>query len=131
MNNMDRSLDILLAEEDFEKFKNFQDKLELNINACANLKSQLNIYKHFNNQLFIINNLDNDLVIYVRNNLVYAPKCVVIKYIQVITESNFCFKDIPILFLKDNKTASGFLTSNRIIKLTSENITCNNEFRAV
>jgi hypothetical protein len=40
--NIDRSLDILLAEEDYEKFKNFEDKLELNINSCNNLKSQLN-----------------------------------------------------------------------------------------
>jgi hypothetical protein len=86
--------------------------------------AQLNIYKNFNNQLFVLQNLENELIIYVRNNLVYAPKCVIVTSIEVIADSNLCFKDIPIRFLKDNKTTLGFLTTNRIIKLTSNNITC-------
>jgi hypothetical protein len=105
--------------------KNFNEKQELNINNCANLKAQVNIYKFFNNQLFLINNLDNDLVIYVKNNIVYTPKCAIINEIEIITETNFCFKEIPIKFVKENRTIMGFLNANKIITLSSENIMCN------
>ena len=118
-------IELVIAGEDFDKMKNFNEKQELNYNICANLKAQINMFKFFNNQIFLINNIDNELIVYVRNNIMYTPKCFIIKDIEVISESNLCFKDIPIKFTKDNKIIFGFLTSNRIIRLTSENITCN------
>ena len=103
-------MELMLAEGDFERLKNFNEKQDLNINNCENLKAQINIYKYFNNQLFLLNNLENNLVIYVKNNVVYTPKCTIVNEIELINESEFCFKDIPIKFKKNNKTLMGFLT---------------------
>ena len=64
------------------------------------------------------------IIIYSNKNRITIPTCVDVNEIELIEKSEFCYEDFPVKFLKGNKTFSGFLTIDKIIKKNSKHIQC-------
>lgn len=62
-----------------------------------------------------------ELILYHRWGNVYVPLCQPIEEIRILTNLNKCYQDIPVI-LKNNLT--GFLTNQKIIRLTSAEVDC-------
>ena len=122
--SLDLVTELILAENDFNKLQNFNERAKISQETCYTVRGWLEVYKFFDNRLFSLNFNENKLILYVKNNLIYVPQCMDLFEIELVTFSELCFKDIPCRFRKNNSTWSGFLTNEKIIVLSSINITC-------
>ena len=80
--------------------------------------------------LTIYDSLSNPIIIYSNKNRITIPTCVEVKEIELIEKTEFCYEDFPVKFLIDNKTFSGFLIIDKIIKKNSKHIQCS-EFKII
>ncbi len=60
---------LILAGEDLDNTKAFEEKVQLNFEICSNLKLQLKIYKNFDNKIFELETSNDSLVIYTKHEM--------------------------------------------------------------
>ena len=58
-------------------------------------------------------NRNNEIIFYTRDGQLFRPMCVKTPYVDVVDQTNNCYKDIPVRFANNSKR--GFLLSNDII----------------
>ena len=97
-----------------------------NFQICNLFKSIINIYQMLNNKYTKLTDIhNNQIIIYNNFGELLIPQCIAIKEIEIQNKLSFCYADIPIKFLVNNVTTTGFLTDNGIIKIHSEQISWN------
>ena len=64
------------------------------------------------------NNRNNEIIFYTRNGQLFRPMCVKTPHIDVVDQTNNCYKDIPVRFA--NKSKRGFLLNNDIINFINK-----------
>ena len=113
-------IDLMLAEQDFARKKAFDERAYLNYEICLSFNAQLQVLSTFNDRIFRIKNLlGEEAIVYARDNNIFIPQCKKVDIIYVLPISTACYEDIPVSFSLSNKTYDGFLTSERVLKLTS------------
>ena len=65
-----------------------------------------------------------EMIVYVKDEILYLPHCVPVSVIEIITSVKNCYRDIAIRFTVNNRTISGFLTSNNILITVSKLVDC-------
>jgi hypothetical protein len=110
----EEQLEIVIAEEDYAKYYNNIHVAGLynreEIKLCNLFKNQLDSFRALNNMFFEINLLDSSpLNIYVKDGIIYLPKCLKVNKIVVPEQSKYCFEDIPINMISED----GLLNTNR------------------
>ena len=68
------------------------------------------------------NNRNNEIIFYTRNGQLFRPMCVKTPHIDVVDQTNNCYKDIPVRFANNSKR--GFLLNNDIITDSSRIVEC-------
>ena len=118
-------VDLVLAENDF-KFLHEYSVLNRLINLeCRMMQIILKILENMHDKFIQIDDSNNNKVIfYAKNYNLYLPTCTEITEIKLREKTSKCYKDIPIYVFINDTSHNLFLTSNGIIKDTSEIIDC-------
>ena len=121
----DSVIDLMLAEQDYMRLMAYEDRTYLAYETCLNYNLQLRIIARTPDKFFRINTLlGEEAVVYSKYNNVFLPQCKRINLINIITSTTYCFEDLPAFFSLDNKTLNGYVTNERVIKLTSQVVPC-------
>ena len=66
-----------------------------------------------------------ELILYFKDNMVYIPKCEGGYDIKLIEDENdICFRHMPIIWHKNMRKDSGFLTDDKVIIKQSSRVNC-------
>jgi hypothetical protein len=110
-----------------------QNKMVCNQDSCIYLyifRSFANIYTKLEKEFFIFNDYNrNEAVIYTDQGRIFVPDCVIINKFKLLEKTEKCYKDFPITFKRNNKTIKAFLTQVKIIKLNSDEVSCQSLYR--
>jgi hypothetical protein len=104
-------------------------QIQENINhkICHMYKSFLTIFSKTDDEFFTFVDFNgNEAILYSDDGKIYVPKCLDIQEIDILDNTKNCFKDFAVTFQYKNKTMSGFLTKEGIIKTTSKLVGCTN-----
>ena len=135
LDNFNIKNDLLLSSFDLNSYKIMNWYSVTQNRICRTYLATLQLLQTQNDVFLDIGDLKrlkyykNNVVIYVHNGMIFAPKCSPIDKITIDTTETECFIDIPITVDIDNKTKHMFLTRNNIIRLSSTIISCNNLIR--
>ena len=124
---------LMLAESDWAREKAYQERTELNYEICKSFNMQLHTFALFHDRSFRIRDLkDNEAIVYSMDGQIYVPQCKKIQTIEVDEDRTTCFRDLPITFTNSkNKKYTGYLTTERVIRLTSEIVKCDGRIRHI
>ena len=115
----------MLAEQDFMRQKAYEDRTYLAYENCLNFNQQLKIFAQIPNRFFRINTLiGEEAIVYSKHSNVFLPQCKKVYRIEIIADTAYCFENIPVIFLNKNKTINGYLTNEKVIKLSSQVTQC-------
>jgi hypothetical protein len=90
-------------------------------------KTFLTIFSKTDDEFFTFSDFNgNEAILYSDDGKIYVPKCLDILEIDVLDNTKNCYKDFAVTFQHMNKTMSGFLTQEGIIKSTSKLVSCTN-----
>ena len=117
--------DLQLADEDYIKFEEEENLKKVSENDCKILELEIDRARAIDNQLFKVDLLRRkDIYLYTKFNQIYIPHCITIEEIKIPKNSSKCFRDLPIEFNIQEKFTKAFFTTNGIIRLVSEEVSC-------
>jgi hypothetical protein len=123
----------MLTEIDYHK--QYLLNMVLNLNyvmnekLCQLYKSFINLYSKLDDEFFTFNDFNgNEAILYSDQSRIFIPTCVDIDHIDVVEETEKCYKDFPVKFIYHNNTINAFLTHEKIIKMTSKIVSCKNNY---
>jgi hypothetical protein len=125
--NTANMMNLLLTEIDGITFRS-QENMRLSLKeTCKALFSFLRIISH-RDETFVrwhdpYNNL---MILYVKQNLIFFPKCSRLSEVKLSKTETKCWQDLPIIFGKNN---TAFLAQDNIIRTTSKEVECKTEER--
>lgn len=128
-----RTVDELILEESDSKNLVIMKLLkELNVRTCRLISNNLKNLARTLDKVFIsVNDVrDNEVVLFIANGRVWAPRCVGINNVT-IKNTSLCYQDIPTTFTYKNQSNNGFLDRNvkGLIKASSIEIKCTNDVK--
>ena len=123
--------DLMLTEIDYSEFKTTSLMLNMlqlvNEKICQLSMATINIYSKLDEEFFVFTDFNgNEATLYSDKGTIFIPQCTQIYDIEVIEETTFCYKDFPVQIIHNNRTTNAFLTKEKVIKLTSKQVTCTN-----
>ena len=127
-----QQIGMMLSEEDFTEVVNVAEMRKNRYHECKLFELILKLYIGLGDKFFKVQDFKkNDIVLYVKDHIMYKPKCDSISVITIVNNTNKCYNEIPIIFNYNNKTRHGFLNNDLIIKDVSYEIECKNEINYV
>ena len=125
---------LIVSETDFNQNELFNIIMNMyqvtNSKMCQLFRSFANIYTKLEKEFFIFNDYNgNEAVIYTDQGRIFVPDCVIINKFKLLEKTEKCYKDFPITFKRNNKTIKAFLTQDKIIKLNSDEVSCQSLYR--
>ena len=117
--------ELAFADADYIKYKTFKHFSELQASFCYHAANTLQVFSKFENEYIEINDVKgNPIILYASNGQLYLPHCTRIEVIDILSNSSYCYKDVPIQFEYQNTTWNAFLQKENIIKRQSKLIHC-------
>ena len=112
--------DLILADENyFTKIKSDENK-ELLTLECNSLESTLNVFRLNDDKFLKLKNIYGSYhILYTVNGQIYSPVCTLVLNFTIFNESKFCYEDIPVQIVLNNKTMNVFLTTIGVLKESS------------
>ena len=103
-----------------------------NEKLCQMYRSLANVYSKLDDEFILFNDYNgNEAILLSDNGRIYVPQCTLVYNITVITETSNCYKDVPVKVNYMNESLNLFLTQDKIIKVTSKKIQCNNNVQHI
>ena len=87
---------------------------------CSLLKNILLFEHKKNDEFFILNIYQNDLIVYINNGLLYETKCQMVSMIEIDQIQSCEQNDISVSFTKDSLKSNVFLTKSGILRETTK-----------
>ena len=127
---------LILSEMDYKDFRLTNLLLQIvqltNEKLCQMYKSFINLYSKMDDEFFKFFDFNgNEAILYSNQGSLFIPQCKQIDEIEIVTESEFCYKDFPIKIKINNTTLNCFMTQEKIIKLASKKVSCKNHIDQV
>ena len=91
---------------------------------CSLLKNILLFEHKKNDEFFILNIYQNDLIVYINNGLLYETKCQMVSMIEIDQIQSCEQNDISVSFTKDSLKSNVFLTKSGILRETTKKKKC-------
>ena len=121
----DISNQMILANIDFNQYKELRWFKEIDKQICSLLWMTLNLYSHHHRKyLKISNNKGNKVILYTEHGIVYVPECISIYKWEVVLNISKCYKELEIKFMHNNYLKSGFINNLKIITSKAKVIDC-------
>jgi hypothetical protein len=124
--------ELILAENDFSFEKIHQLHTEITKSMCF---LSINTLRTFSLQhdryLNFIDSKGQNTILYSNHGTIYKPSCTAINKFEIINQTNYCYRDTPITFKHKNKTINGFITTQAILRPTSQLQQCNCSFQRI
>jgi len=122
--------DLQLSDYDYTEFLNNRALNKLQLKTCELFYSSLQIFKQQEESFLRIKDANsNSLIIYSRDNKIIIPTCIDVSEIEVIEKTEYCYNDIGVKFVLNEKNTTGFLTKDNILVSHSKHVACSNQVR--
>jgi hypothetical protein len=116
---------LILANVDYQQDTMLGYFKALDMQMCAVMSNMLNIASRLDDEFFeVSNNKGKNAILYIRNGMIFVPECVEVDSIQIIEDSNECFKSIMIKFHAKQVEKIGYIDSANIIRDVAKEVSC-------
>ena len=127
---------LILSEMDFQNHEVMQVMATLtkltNQKICQLYKSFINIYTKLDDEFFSFTDINgNEAILYSDMSRVFVPHCIKVEEIEILEETENCYKDFAVRAKVKNETINAFLTNDKIIRTTSKVTTCKNHHQLI
>jgi len=103
-----------------------------NQKICEMYKTFVNLYSKLDDEFFTFYNFaGEEAILWSDQGKIFVPSCINTEEIDVIEETEKCYKDFPVKIKVNNKTVNAFLTNEKIIKVTSKICSCKNNYQTI
>ena len=111
--------DMLLADADYKMLETMEDDKYLLYKECTTFVSMLKLFAFNDNQFLRTQDYQGkDIILYTSGGMIYLPHCVKITNVTVFKLEQ-CYEDLPVKFIYKNREIFGFVTTNRILRISS------------
>jgi hypothetical protein len=118
------TVDLLLADSDFKALEILENDSLLLLKECIQFVNTMKLFTENHDRFMRIKDFKkNDVIIYTANGQIYAPTCSKISNITVASLAA-CYEDIPAYFRFKEKNYRGFLTRDRVLRISSTPVEC-------
>ena len=121
----DYNNDLLLANIDYGQLMNSKMMGKLEDLTCKNAQNTLSLFRNSDGRyLRMINKLNQEVILYAKEGLIYVPECRSVKIIKFSVLTT-CHKEIPVIYsVLTTERLAGFITKNNIVVHTAKSINC-------
>ncbi len=116
---------LMLANLDFDELTSIKWLEFIDTQVCTVYSVLMQVYRHLEGEfLRITNSKGEEAILYTKNGLIYGPECVEITKMDTPEDTTKCYREIPVTFTHNGEKRTGFLTTDRIIKLVGYEVDC-------
>ena len=120
-----RMFEFIAAEKDYEEHLNAVLSEKENQMICMNLLTSLQLFRNQEDQYLIMKDRNQNKVVYsTSHGVVFVPKCVNVKEIDVLENQDKCYFDVPVTFELEKQNHTGFLNDLGIIRKVGKTVDC-------
>ena len=117
--------DLMLADFDYTQVTLMKTAVYIDKRVCHSILASLNILKKFDNEFLRIRDAnDREVVFYTADHMIFSPDCIPIQDVEIVDQTENCYKDILVIIKIGNKTVNAFLNHDKLIRKASELVTC-------
>ena len=95
---------------------------------CSYVKAGLLGINEYEDEFHLIEYKDYSFVVYSNNGELFNTSCIKINSVEILDKVDVCVADVYLNFYYENNKKEAFLSKNGIIRDTSKEIKCNNEY---
>ena len=117
--------DLQLSDSDYYELKNIKMIERLNRKICKLFKADLEVFRLSDNKFIRLRDDNNNpLILFSSNNAINVPTCVDVNDFFIKSQTEFCYRDIPVSFQLEEKEINGYLTEELILIKSSSHVPC-------